>query len=39
MAKQIIGHISPQELRDFPDQVCFKINQLIDKVNELERNK
>lgn len=36
---QLIPRITPQQLRDMPDQVCATINRLIDKVNELERNK
>lgn len=37
MAKQLIPHITPQMLRDMPDQVAKTINELIDEVNQLDK--
>lgn len=36
MSKHILPRITPQMFRDFPDQTCDILNQLIDIVNGLE---
>lgn len=33
---QLIPHITPDMIRNFPDQVAKTINDLIDRVNQLE---
>lgn len=36
---QLIPRITPQQLRDMPDQTAAVINRLVDYINELERSK
>lgn len=37
MAKQLIPRISAEMLRNFPDQVAKTINEMIDRLNELDK--
>lgn len=36
---QLIPRVSSQMLRESPDQVAMILNELIDEINELRRNK
>lgn len=36
MSRQKIAHVTPEVLRQQPDQFCNLINRLIDAVNSLE---
>lgn len=37
MSKQLIPHVTPEMLRDLPDQTADILNRVIDAINELDK--